>query len=85
MCGRGFLSKKPPNYCYFDRMNFMENLSDKDALEMNIKIDKDEGKEFIFEFPADVRFDPFNGGSLNPIEGGSLRQYQLEIFNRVKL
>ena len=66
MCGRSMKSEEKPNFCYFDRMDAIENISDEDAEKMGLKIREGYyyfGSKIPFEveFPGDIRFSPFTG------------------------
>lgn len=62
-CGRGIRTNVPPNYCYFDRLDHLENICDEDAVRMGIfsfgKSASMEGAQI--EFPGDFKFSPFTG------------------------
>jgi hypothetical protein len=36
MCGRSVRAPNKPNFCYHDRMNSIENISDEDAVKMGL-------------------------------------------------
>lgn len=36
MCGRAIKAETKPNFCYFDRMSSIENISDEDAIKMGL-------------------------------------------------
>lgn len=96
MCGRSLRQDEKPNWCYFDRCDSIENISDEDAVKMGLSIPEGER----FEFPGDVRWDPDTGetaridlipkykesgwpDSLAPI-GKTLHQFQNAIMARVR-
>jgi hypothetical protein len=80
MCGRAVRQEDKPNYCYFDRMNSIENISDEDAVKMGLDIP--EGG--CFEFPGDVRWDPDTGKPMTAGGEGTLRQFQNAVMARVR-
>lgn len=68
-CGRAIQSDYQPNYCYADRMDTLENISDEDAARMGLfsaghTHRKDRG--FTVEFEDDVRWHPFTGDAILP-------------------
>ena len=80
MCGRSIRADEKPNYCYADRCDSIENVSDDDAVKMGVNIP--EGK--MFEFVADAKWDPFTGGRIiNAVPGKSLKDFQREIMEMV--
>ena len=79
MCGRSMRAEKKPNWCYADRMDSIENISDEDAVEMGLDIPEGE----TFEFPGDIKWDPVTGNPM--IAGGrTLRQFQNAIMVEVR-
>jgi len=81
MCGRAGRFDEKPNYCYADRCDSIENVSDEDAVKMGVNIP--EGK--TFEFIADAKWDPFTGDTVdNPSPGRSLKDFQREIMEMVQ-
>jgi hypothetical protein len=79
MCGRAARFNKKPNWCYFDRYDSIENVSDEDAVRMGIRIPQ----HSPYEFPGDVRWHPMTGEpSFSPGEG-TLKEFQLKIMERV--
>lgn len=72
-CGRALKAETKPNFCYADRTNYIENISDEDAVKMGLFSDfKDEfgyfDREFgkiVFEFPGDIHYDPYSGTSMS--------------------
>jgi len=81
MCGRGVRCDEKPNYCYFDRMDLIENLSDEDAERINIVVSEKDA-EFVPEFPGDVRYHPFTGKEIL-MEGKTLYDFQREIIRKL--
>jgi len=80
MCGRGLDAKEKPNFCYFDRVDHIENVSDEDAVKMGLNIPDDSP----YEFPGDVRWDPSTGKRLMvPYDARTLQQFQRDIMERV--
>lgn len=86
MCGRSLKSGEHPNYCYADRMDKessgLEEIPLENALKMGISqefLDSDER----FEFPGDVKFDPFTGQSMK-VGGDTLSQYQDAIMVKAR-
>ena len=80
-CGRSMRSDEKPVFCYHDRCDSIENISDEDAVKMGLNIP--EGK--MFEFVRDVKWDPFTGGKIiNGIPGKSLKDFQREIMEMVR-
>jgi hypothetical protein len=71
MCGRSMIVKKQPTFCYFDRMDTLEQISKKDSEKMGLFLGKAEQMmddlqdenvlPFIPEFGGDVNYDPFTG------------------------
>jgi len=85
MCGRTLKSEVIPNYCYADRMDGesmgIEGINDEQALNMGIPQDFLDSDE-MFEFPGDVKFDPFTGEVKESI-GRKLSDFQDEVMARV--
>ena len=97
MCGRTGRFDEKPNFCYFDRVDHLENVSDEDAVKMGLNIPEGE----TFEFPGDVRWDPMTGDAmLSPsfgafqdslgklldgdlVSGRTLKDFQRDIMERV--
>jgi len=79
MCGRSGRFDRKPNFCYFDRMDAIEDVSDEDSVKMGLNIPDGE----VFEFPGDVRWDPFTGKKVRQMDGLSLRQFQEQIMEMV--
>jgi len=77
-CGRSMKADAKPNYCYADRMDYYENISDEDALKMGLDIPDGE----IFEFPGDIKWNPISG---KPCQGAgrTLHDFQRETMVRV--
>jgi len=73
------LAKTKPNWCYFDRMDAIENISDEDAVKMGLDIPVGE----TFEFPGDVRWDPVTGRPMSA-EGRMLKQFQNAVMVGVR-
>jgi hypothetical protein len=74
MCGRAVKAEKKPNFCYYDRMDQIENISDDDAVKMGlfsttegIKVVLDR-KGLIIEFIKDLQYSPITGEHLKDIE-----------------
>lgn len=94
-CGRAMRATEKPNYCYFDRMDSIENISDEDAVKMGLfSLSKGvsaimDNKNVWIEFPADVRFSIFKGNSFPSaiietlFSGLSLDDFQDNIMRRV--
>nr|BDD45803.1 hypothetical protein 2 [bacterium] len=86
MCGRSMKSEEKPSFCYFDRMDAIENISDEDAEKMGLKL----GTSPIYEFPGDVRYNSHNGNratlgpSVNGASRWTLSDFQDEIMERVR-
>lgn len=78
MCGRGIRCEEPPKYCYFDRMDMMENISDEDAVKMGLNIDPSSA-----EFPGDVRFNPFTGQPVEMSFGVQLEDWQHGVMHKL--
>lgn len=78
-CGRTSRFDKKPNHCYFDRIDHIENVSDEDAVKMGVNIPKGDA----FEFPGDVRWNPFSGEPTFQMGGYGLRQFQRDVMERV--
>ena len=79
MCGRSGRFEEKPMCCYFDRMDSIENISDEDAVKMGLSIPEGE----TFEFPGDVRWDPFSGVPM-VANGKTLRQFQNAVMVEVR-
>ena len=77
-CGRAQRAETKPNWCYFDRSDSIENVSDGDAKKMGL-LDFDR-----FEFPGDVVWDPFTGKRMPGLEGGTLRDFQRQVMGGVR-
>ena len=80
-CGRGVRQDVKPMFCYADRMDSMENLSDEDAVKMGVIIPEGER----FEFPGDVMWDPDKGSVLAAITGATLHGFQRGLVSRMRL
>ena len=69
ICGRSLRSEEKPNWCYFDRGDSIEGISDEDAVKMGlgkgttISINNifEGGRRIIVEFEGDVNWEPFTG------------------------
>lgn len=62
-CGRSLVSATPPKYCYFDRLDHLENISDEDAVKMGL-FSFGDGiyiEDAKIEFPGDFNYSPFTG------------------------
>ena len=79
MCGRTMRADEKPNFCSFDRVDHIENVSDEDAVKMGVNIPEGE----TYEFPGDVRWEPFTGNVVAPVDGYTLQQFQREVMERV--
>ena len=78
-CGRGLASSHQPAYCYADRMDTMEEVSENDFRDMGlfkgivVALVKD---DHVYEFPGDVQYNPFTGEE----EKARSRGYTLDDF-----
>jgi len=86
MCGRTLKSEKRPNFCYADRMdgesNGIEGIDFERARQMGIDetfLQSDE----MFEFPGDIRFDPFTGKECFVTGGRTLDEFQYKIMMKL--
>ncbi len=87
-CGRSMISDEKPNFCYADRMDSIENISDEDAVKMGLSIPKGT----LFEFPGDARWGPVKGRPMdlrewlkdNNYPAGTLSQFQDKIMEEVR-
>jgi hypothetical protein len=75
-CGRAMRANVKPTYCYADRMDHLENISDEDSLRMflfsncdSLMID-----DIEIEFPGDYRFNPMSGVDLSPPENNTIHE-----------
>ena len=92
-CGRSVKTQKKPNFCYWDRLDHTENISDEDAVKMGLFSHPEKSvtfesyekpEEFIAEFPGDVRYDVFTGEKMTPIISlYSLSNFHEEVLSRV--
>jgi hypothetical protein len=93
MCGRALKAEVKPNFCYFDRMSSIENISDEDAIKMGL-FSMGEGRDVTFdnfptiiEFPADIRYCPNTGKDISDFYKDtsflSLSDFQKKIMRRV--
>ncbi len=84
MCGRGIRAEEHPKFCYYDRMNSIENISDEDAQKMglNIPLLPDE-IGLMLEFPGDLRYNPFTGNELVDYRGLTLSEFQDVLLKEV--
>jgi hypothetical protein len=80
MCGRSLRQDEKPNWCYFDRCDSIENISDEDAVKMGLSIPEGER----FEFPGDVRWDPDSGRPMDAGPGDTLREFQRAVMAEVR-
>jgi len=87
-CGRGVAMQGKPDYCYADRMDTMENLSDNDAEKMGVfSIGGTFAEDGIsYEFPRDVRFHPVTGEALRFVvpDRSSLTDLQDKVMEGVR-
>ncbi len=90
-CGRALRSEKKPSFCYADRTTNIENISDEDAVKMQLfsqigySIEQVNGVIFDFEFPGDVKYHPYSGETLFTVtKGFTLSEYQDEVLKRVR-
>lgn len=91
-CGRAMSTEAKPNFCYADRMDSIENISDEDAKRMGLFSNPEKAMlvgDVVFEFPQDIRFHPFLGNELDLpfllLKGlFSLTEFQDEIMERVR-
>ena len=85
MCGRSIRQEEKPMCCYYDRMDYIENISDEDAVKMGLDIPAGER----FEFPGDVRWDPDTGKPYRLseflYEQNTLQDWQYAIMEREAL
>jgi hypothetical protein len=87
-CGRALRAEEKPNFCYYDRMNSIENISDEDAIKMGLfSLSKGEEVDgIIYEFLADLKFHPFTGEAISELGlcgGLSLSDFQDQVMKRV--
>ncbi len=79
-CGRGLASSHQPAYCYADRMDTMEEVSENDFRDMGlfkgIMVALDREGSHAYEFPGDVQYNPFTGEE----EKARSRGYTLDDF-----
>ena len=81
MCGRAGRYDEKPNFCYFDRMDSLENISDEDAVKMGLNIPEGE----TFEFLGDLRWNPITGYPAYAQTGdGTLKQFQNAVMVEVR-
>ncbi len=85
ICGRAMKLEGNPKYCYYDRADSIENISDEDSKKFQIQIKEDYELDSIqFEFPGDLRWHPINGKAIKPIIGGdTLTKYQEKLMRNV--
>lgn len=86
-CGRGFASLSPPNFCYADRMDQIEEI----GVEENKKMKLFDGfsvsmgtRGYAYEFPGDIQFDPFTGEMKEGATGFKLSDFQDKVMERVR-
>lgn len=93
MCGRAMQTNAKPQFCYFDRMDSIENISDEDASKMAlflfptkaVSLMYPDGIELRIEFPGDFNYDPFTGDSVGDKLGGfTLPELQATIMRDVR-
>ncbi|MEN6445575.1 MAG: hypothetical protein ABFC98_05965 [Candidatus Cloacimonas sp.] len=68
-CGRAVRAEEKPNFCYADRMDSIENISDEDAVKMGIFQTPETSRwdfGILYEFPLDIRFHPMTGEEIKP-------------------
>lgn len=90
-CGRAIKSETKPNFCYFDRMDQIENIGDEDAARMGLfsttlGVPVILSQKFTVEFIKDLRYDPMTGEDLTHLNydnGQSLTEFQEEVMKRV--
>jgi len=85
-CGRALKSDNKPEFCYYDRCATIENISDEDAIKMTL-FTIYEGvniNNVIYEFPGDIRFNPFTGEDETQHFGGKLTQLQDYILDKIR-
>jgi len=81
-CGRSGRFDEKPNWCYFDRCDSIENVSDEDAVKMGLDIPDDS----MYEFVGDVRWHPMTGERIaNAMRHGkTLREFQENVMKGVR-
>ena len=88
-CGRSIRCEEKPNFCYADRTTSIENISDEDAVKMQLfrsggyVVMNFGNGECAIEFPGDIKYHPFNGEKSFGA-GFTLSEYQDEIMSRVR-
>ncbi len=83
VCGRSFSCdpEDKPKYCYYDRSDMIENISEEDASKMGLTTDR-----FILdlgiEFMGDMNFNVFTGMDIAKQEGKRLIDWQIKHFEK---
>ncbi len=82
ICGRSIAVEEGtrPNFCYYDRINQVERIGNKNNVK-KMGLDIPEGE--TFEFPGDVRWDPFSGKPM-VASGKKLKQLQSAVMVGVR-
>ena len=86
MCGRSMKAKESPNFCYFDRSDTIENISDEDAVKMELFSQARErliADGIEYEFPGDIKWHPFTGEPMEE-QGFTLTEFQEAIMVEVR-
>lgn len=88
-CGRGLAAFDSPEFCYADRMDSMEEVSENDFRKMGlfkgIMVALDKESDHVYEFPGDVRFNPFTGAEEEHRERGyTLDDFQASVMANVR-
>ena len=88
MCGRGLKAESKPNFCYYDRMSSIENISDEDAVKMGLfSATKGEERDgIVYEFSGDIKYHPFTGDLITELGfcgGQRLTDFQNAIMRKV--
>lgn len=89
-CGRALRSQTPPKYCYFDRIDHLENISDEDSLKMGL-FSSGKGifiEDAQIEFPGDFTYSPFTGEKQDEMSfflrgAGTLSEFQDGLYAKV--
>lgn len=80
ICGRAMKAEKAPVFCYYDGLDQIENIGDEDA-EQKMKLLP--VAAYAYEFPGDVRYDPYSGREFSSVGGFTLSEYQDQVMEEV--
>jgi len=78
VCGRSFRNSEIPKFCYFCGTKSLEEISESESIRIGVNFGNSD-----YEFPGDVRFDPFTGRRSKLKAGRKLEDFQTEVMRGV--